>query len=162
MVLNWKCDDSNRVPVGTAYKQPTMDTHVYEVHFPDGRTKELALDTIVETLYAQCDSDGNQYVMLDTIVDYRKNPNVAYLGMITSRLLMVRSCSIKGWEVYCDGKDGNTSWQKLSDLKESHPLQVTEFALAAGILDEPASNWCMTCILMKRDWIVYLVKCQST
>jgi hypothetical protein len=68
-VLRRKCD-SQGVPVGTAHKQPAMDTRVYEVHFPDGHTKELAANVIAEALYAQCDPDGNQYVMLDAIVDY--------------------------------------------------------------------------------------------
>ncbi|KAL7477009.1 hypothetical protein ACHAW6_002828, partial [Cyclotella cf. meneghiniana] len=54
-----------------------MDTCVYEIHFLDGCTKELAANTIAEALYAQCNPDGNQYIMLDAIVDYRKNPDVA-------------------------------------------------------------------------------------
>ncbi len=62
--------DSNGVPVGIAHKQPALDTRVYEVHFPDGRTKELAANAIAEALYAQCDPDGNEYIMLDAIVDF--------------------------------------------------------------------------------------------
>ncbi|KAL7478254.1 hypothetical protein ACHAW6_004026 [Cyclotella cf. meneghiniana] len=75
-VLCQKCD-LNDMPVGTAHKQPAMDTHVYEVHFPNGGTKELAANTIAEALYPQCGPDGNQYIMLDAIVDFKKNPNVA-------------------------------------------------------------------------------------
>ncbi|KAL7487375.1 hypothetical protein ACHAW6_012978 [Cyclotella cf. meneghiniana] len=47
----------------------------------------------------------------------------------------------------------------LSNLKESHPLQVAEFAIAAGIADEPAFNWWVTWVLKKRDRIISLVKC---
>ncbi|KAL7475174.1 hypothetical protein ACHAW6_001101, partial [Cyclotella cf. meneghiniana] len=54
-----------------------MDTCVYEVHFPDGHTEELAANAIAEALYAQCDPDGKQSVMLDTFVNYRKHPDVA-------------------------------------------------------------------------------------
>jgi hypothetical protein len=36
-----------------------------------------------------------------------------------------------GWELCCKWKDDSTSLQKLPDLKESHPLQVAEFAFAA-------------------------------
>ncbi len=46
-----------------------------------------------------------------------------------------------GWELCCEWKDGSKSWQKLLDLKESHPLQVAEFAFAMEIADEPAFNW---------------------
>ena len=45
--------DSNGVPVGIAHKQPALDTHVYEVRFLDGCTKELSANAITEALYAQ-------------------------------------------------------------------------------------------------------------
>ncbi|KAL7481423.1 hypothetical protein ACHAW6_007107 [Cyclotella cf. meneghiniana] len=110
-----------------------MGTCVYEVSFLDGHTKELASNTITEALYVQYNPDGNQYVMLDAIVDYQKNPNVAI------------SCSnqvkiVNGWDLCCEWKDGSTSWQKVSDLKESHPIQVAEFALAMSIVNEPFST----------------------
>ncbi|KAL7484963.1 hypothetical protein ACHAW6_010619, partial [Cyclotella cf. meneghiniana] len=130
--------NSTGVPVGTVHKQPAIDTHVYKVLFPDGCTKELATNTIAEALYAQCNPDGNQYIMLDTIMDFRKNPNVA----------ISRNNQVK--------IDSSTSWQKLLDLKESHPLQVAEFALAAGIADEPAFNWWVSWVLKKRDRIISL------
>ncbi|KAL7474061.1 hypothetical protein ACHAW6_000059 [Cyclotella cf. meneghiniana] len=43
------------------------------------------------------------------------------------------------------------AWQKLSDLKDSHPLQVAEFALATGIVNQSAFNWLVKWILKKRD-----------
>jgi hypothetical protein len=46
-------------------------------------------------------------------------------------------------------------------LKEWHPVQVAEFAIATGIADEPAFNWWVTCVLKKRDWIISLVKRRS-
>ncbi|KAL7474122.1 hypothetical protein ACHAW6_000116, partial [Cyclotella cf. meneghiniana] len=106
-------------------------------------TKELATNTIAEALYAQCDPDGNQYVMLDTIVDFRKNPNVAIswndqVKIVNGKKVVSRSTC--GWELCCEWKDDSTSWQKLANLKELHPLQVAEFALAAGIADEQAFN----------------------
>ncbi|KAL7477219.1 hypothetical protein ACHAW6_003032 [Cyclotella cf. meneghiniana] len=123
-----------------------MDTCVYEVHFPLSHTEELTTNTIAEALYAQCDSDGFQYVMFDTIVGYKKNPNVAISW--NNQVKTVNGCS--------------TSWQKLSDLKESHPLQVAEFTLAMGMANEPAFNWWVTWVLKKRDQINSLVECQST
>eukprot|EP00804_Cyclotella_cryptica_P016150 CCRYP_004245-RA/>CCRYP_004245-RA protein AED:0.42 eAED:0.42 QI:0/-1/1/1/-1/0/1/0/129 len=70
-------------------------------------------------------------------------------------------CSTKSWELCCEWKDGSTSWQKLSDLKESHPLQVAEFAFAAQIANEPAFNWWVNWVLKKRDRIISLVKHRS-
>ncbi|KAL7475891.1 hypothetical protein ACHAW6_001785 [Cyclotella cf. meneghiniana] len=151
---------SNGMPVGTTHKQPAMDTHVNEVRFPDGRTKELAAKTITEAVYAQCNPDGNQYIMLDAIMNYRKIPDVAISWNDQVKIVVSRSTC--GWELCCQWNDCSTSWQKLSDLKESHPLQVTEFALATGIVNEPAFNWWVTWVLKKRDQIISLVKHGST
>ena len=101
------------------------------------------MNTNTEALYTQCDPDGNQYIMLDTIVDERKNPDVAIswnnqVKIINSKKVV--SFSTRGWELCCEWKDDSSSWQKLSDLKESHPLRVAGFTLATGIADEPAFN----------------------
>ncbi|KAL7475898.1 LOW QUALITY PROTEIN: hypothetical protein ACHAW6_001791 [Cyclotella cf. meneghiniana] len=138
-------------------------THVYEVCFPNGRTKELAVNTITETFYAQCDHDGNQYIMLDAIMDYRKNPNVAISRNDQVKIVngkKVVSRSTRGWELCCEWKDDSTSWQKLPQRVSL--LQVAEFALATGIANEPAFNWWVTWVLKKRDRIINLVKCRST
>jgi hypothetical protein len=39
---------------------------VYEVQFPDGRTKEVAANVIAQVLYSQCDPNGNEFVLLDS------------------------------------------------------------------------------------------------
>ena len=45
-----------------------------------------------------------------------------------------------GWQICCQWKDGSTSWKKLSELKESQPMQTAEFAFTQGIDHEPAFN----------------------
>jgi hypothetical protein len=162
-VLRRKHDVDGKV-VGTAHHNPALDSWVYEVCFPDGRTKELAANVIAEAIYAQCDADENQYVLLDAIVDYHKDPSVAVarddqVTIVDGKKII--KCSTRGWELCCEWKDGSTSWQKLSDLKESHPLQVVEFAFAAQIAVEPAFNWWVSWVLKKRDRIISLVKRRS-
>jgi hypothetical protein len=125
---------------------------VYKDRFPDGRTEELAANVIAEPVYAQCDANKNQYILLDAIIDYRKDPSVAMardnqVSIVDGKKIVKRST--RGWELCCEWKDGSTSWQKLPDLKESHPLQVAEFALQ--IADEPAFNWWVSWVLKKRD-----------
>ncbi len=51
--------------------------------------------------------------------------------------------------------DGSISWEKLSDLKESHPIQIAEFAIQMGIALEP--RW-VFCVLKTWDAIILLVK----
>ena len=69
--------------------------------------------------------------------------------------------STVGWQICCEWKDGSTSWEKLSDLKESHPVQTAEYAVAQGIDHEPAFNWWVRHVLKKRDRIISLVKRRS-
>ncbi len=37
--------------------------------------------------------------------------------------------SMKGWFICCRWKNSSTSWENLSDLKASHPVQSAEFAI---------------------------------
>jgi hypothetical protein len=62
-----------------------------------------------------------------------------------------------GWQVCCQWNDGSTSWENLADLKESHPLDTTKYAVTQGIDHEPAFNWWVPHILKKRDRIISLV-----
>ncbi len=66
-----------------------------------------------------------------------------------------------GWQVCCQWKDGSTSWENLADLKESHPLETTEYAVTQGIDHEPAFNWWVPHVLRKCDQIISLV-CKRT
>jgi hypothetical protein len=66
-------------------------------------------------------------------------------------------CSTIGWQVCCQWKDGSTSWENLADLKESHPLEIAEYAVTQGIVHEPAFNWWVPHVLKKHDPIISLV-----
>ncbi len=61
-----KCDLDGNLK-GTANENPILDTREYVVTFDDGDVTNLTANLIAESMYAQCDSDGNQYVLLDAI-----------------------------------------------------------------------------------------------
>jgi hypothetical protein len=142
-VLHWKHDlDGNAI--GISHCNPALDTQLYEVHFPDETTEELAVNIITEVVYAQCNTDRNEYVLPEAIMDYPKYPSMAVswvdqILVVDGRKIVKHSTC--GWELCCEWKDGSTSWQKLADLNESHPLQVAEFTFAMQIANEPAFNW---------------------
>jgi hypothetical protein len=46
-------------------------------------------------------------------------------------------------------KDGTTSWEHLVDLKESNPVEVSEYAAAKSLLHAPAFVWWVPNILKK-------------
>ncbi len=52
----------------------------------------------------------------------------------------------------------STSWEKLSNMKESHPLQMAEYAIAMGVDHESSFNWWVLHMLKKHDSIIALEK----
>ena len=65
---------------------------------------------------------------------------------------------MKGWDLLIKQKDGLGAWIKLAYMKESHPVEVAEFAKARGINDEPAFAWWVRDTLRRRDRIISKVK----
>ena len=61
--------DGNGNPVGRSHTNPVLDTRSYIVEFDDNDQTELTANLISELMYAQCDPDGNQYLLLADIID---------------------------------------------------------------------------------------------
>ena len=78
--------DADDNSVGRAHANPTLDTWRYDVEFNDGHVTELMTNIIAESMYSQCDPDGNQYVLLDSIVDFFKN-NTA-LSIVDQKIIV--------------------------------------------------------------------------
>jgi hypothetical protein len=45
------------------------------VTFPDGHSVKYLANTIAKCLYSQVDSEGNQYIPLDEIIDWKRTSN---------------------------------------------------------------------------------------
>ena len=112
-------------------------------------------------MYSQCDPDGDQYVMFESIVDFRRiTTALCYADQkvlkADGRSFMRRTTA--GWHLCVQWKDGSTSWEKLSELKESHPVECTEYALSQDLMNETAFNWWVGFVLKKRERIILLVR----
>jgi hypothetical protein len=70
---------------------------------------------------------------------------------------MYKKRNTVGWQLCCQWKDGSSSWEKLSNLKELHPLETAKYAVTMGIDQEPAFNWWVPHVLRKRDRIISAV-----
>jgi hypothetical protein len=55
---------------GKESANPILDTRNYNVEFPDGRSEEYTANVIAENMYAQCDEERNQFLMLQDIVGH--------------------------------------------------------------------------------------------
>jgi hypothetical protein len=58
---------------GTEHPNPVLNTHTYEVEFLDGQVAEYSVTAIAENMYTQCNAEGNQHLLLDKIIDWRKD-----------------------------------------------------------------------------------------
>ena len=116
-------------------------------------------------MYPHCDPDGNQYFMFDSIVEFRRSTTAlcyADQKVLKSDVRYFMRRTTAGWHLCIQWKDGSTPWEKLSDLKESHPVECAEYALSQGIMNEPVFNWWVGFVLNKREPIILLVKKRNT
>jgi hypothetical protein len=152
--------DADGNTVGWAHDRPILDTQTYDVEFNNGTIAELTANKIAECMYAQCDPGGNQYVLLDCFVDFNKSPTAISLAdqSIVVKGRPSKHRSMYGWKICCQWKDGSTTWESLKDLKESHPLEMAEYAVTQGIDHEPAFNWWVPQVLWLRKRIISFVK----
>ena len=63
--------DKDGNPIGLANANPILDTREYMFTFDNGNKTILNANLIAEAMYVQCNPDGNQYVLLDSIIDHR-------------------------------------------------------------------------------------------
>jgi hypothetical protein len=144
--------DQDGNPVWLANSNPILDTRSYIINFDDDDQTKLTANLITELLFSQCDSDGNQYVLLDEIVDHHRLATAIRLAdqkvvHTNGRTYLKRSAI--GWQICCQWKDGSLFWENLSDLKESHPIETSKYAKITGVDHEPAFNWWVPHVLKK-------------
>ena len=148
--------------IGTYDDNPMLNTMVYEIEFPDGQVKEYSANIIAENMLTQVDSKGFTITMMEGIVDYRKDEATAVSKadgfVVTRRGQKRRRVTTQGWKLLVKWKDGSEQWIALKDMKESHPVETAEFAVARGIDSEPAFAWWVPYTLRKRDVILAAVK----
>ena len=153
--------DANGIPIGTANDNPILDSRVYEVEYQDGYKAALAANAIAINMFAQVDSEGNRHVMFDQLLDHRTDGTQVKLddAFIHSKNGgRRRRETTKGWELLIQWKDGSTTWEKLKDLKECYPTELTDYATQCNLADEPAFAWWMPHVVKKRERIISKVK----
>jgi hypothetical protein len=143
--------------LGRSNANPILDTSLYEVEFDSGETEAYSANIIAEHIYAQVDEEGYTHHLLDEIVDHMKDDTAVSReeGFITTkkgRKLPRRTT--KGWKFLYQWKDGSTTWVPLKDAKDSHMLEVAQYATNNGLTEEPAFAWWVPYTIRKRDRII--------
>ena len=148
-------------PIGRAHANPLFDTREYVVEFTDGSTENYFANVIAECMYAQVDSEGRQFQLLQEITDHRSDNSAIPVadGFVMSRNgNRVPKVTTRGWSLLVSWKDGSSDWIPLKDIKDSYPVQIAEYAVTNNIAHEPAFNWWVPTVLRKRHRIVAKVK----
>jgi hypothetical protein len=129
-------------PIGRAHANPLFDTREYEIKFMDGTREKYQANVIAENMFAQLDTEGNQFLLLQEITDHRSDNSAIPVseGMTDGTNGQPKpKITMRGWSLLVQWKDGSISWEKLKDLKASNPVEVAEYAVANRLLiEEPA------------------------
>ena len=80
-----------------------LDTCLYEVAFPGEKITELAANIIAESMYAQCDVNGNEYLLLETFIDHGKTTSA--LSVEDQKIVINGQENLRkstaGWDICC-------------------------------------------------------------
>ena len=153
--------DSNGDPIGKQHENPILDTRVYQLQFPDGRVEEYSMNIIMENIANQVDDYGYDVGIFQEISGHRFNEDAIQPGPSATTSVNGREKPVittKGCEILIKWKDQSSTWIPLSSAKESFPVQVAEYSIAAGIQNMPAFKWWVKPCLKKRDTILAKVK----
>jgi hypothetical protein len=149
-------------PIGRAHSSnPLFDTREYVIGFTDGTTENYFAHVIAECMYAQIDSEGNQYQLMSEMNDHRSDNSAIQIadGFTTSlNGNCVPKPTTQGWSLLVSWRDGSSDWLPLKDLNHAYPVLIAEYAAANKIADEPAFNWWVHTVLRKGNRIVTKVK----
>ena len=127
----------------------------------DGHTTQILTNQITENLFATIDGSGNQFVLLEKIINHRTTAEAppkedAYFNTHTRRKTWRRTT--KGWDLLFQWKDGSNDWIELKDVKESNPIEVAQYAPNKKLLDEPAFAWWINTIMKQNKRLIKKVK----
>jgi hypothetical protein len=68
--------DHNGNPIGKSNSNPFLDTRLYQVVFPDVETAKYSANVIAECLYSQVNDEGNQFLLMNEIIDWLQTDEV--------------------------------------------------------------------------------------
>ena len=148
-------------PIGQAHEHIKLDTRMYEVEFIDGHKQAMAANLIAENMFATVNKEGHRHLILDSIIDFRKNHNAISIedAFVTNASgNRRRQQTTKGCEVLCQFKDGSTTWNKMKDIKDSYPVQLAEYAIENDLQHEPAFAWWVPYTIKKKGRIIAKIK----
>ena len=108
VALSW---NANRNVMGRAHMNSILDIKMYQIVFAVGEVTVLTASIIADSMYTQCDADGNGYLLLDALVDYHKDNKAVFLTEQHSSIRgrPVTHKTTESWKICCQWKNGSNS-----------------------------------------------------
>ncbi len=67
-IVSCKCNAEGNI-IGCAHDNPILNSCVYDIEFSDSKVTTLDANAIAKAVYTLCDPDGNEYIVLDELID---------------------------------------------------------------------------------------------
>jgi hypothetical protein len=153
-----RAKDTRGRPIGVANDNPLLDTREYVIEYEDGTMDVLTSNLIAESMYSRINADGHELMLLREIMDHKFDKDLLSKDdMVIPGSQSVRK-QTKGCKLLVGWKDGTTSWLPLSEMKNSYPVEVAEYAVNNKIASESCFCWWVPHTIKKRDRIIKKVK----
>ena len=148
--------DQNGMVIGKRHNNPILDSRIYLLEFPDGRTDEYATNIIAESLYSSVDDDGFSTELLEEICDHQMSDAAIKPedGYVTHNGTTKPVITTKGWKVKVRWNDNSYDWLPMAQVKNSNPVMMAEYAVAHNLEKQPAFNWWVSKTLKKRTRLI--------
>lgn len=160
-IVKKRAIDMDGKPLGKYNSNPLLDSRKYEVEYPDGGVEILTANLLAENILAQVDEDGSRHLLIDEIIDHKREPYAVSKKDATRRLTsgaVRKKQTTKGWKLYIQWKDVLANWISLKEAKESYPVEVAEYAKINKLMEEPDFDWWVGHVLKKKKIILSKVK----
>ena len=148
--------------IGQRHSNPVLDTRGYVARFPDGTCTDVSANVVAASLFDNCDENGNEFRMLKEIIDHRSDETAVAEddGWIRRKANRPRERrkTTRGWQLLVEWIDGTQTWEPLSELKESYPMEICDYAYGNKISHQPAFAWWVPAYLKEKRRILSKVK----
>lgn len=151
-VVKRRAYDKDGEPIGIANNNPLLDTRQYEIEYIDGTIETVTANLIAENILSQVNEQGHRQLLLDEIIDHK------YMSEGNKSRKRKKRHSSNDWEFCVTWKDGSTNWVSLKDLKESYPIQLSEYVVNNKLEKEEAFVWWIPYVTKKRKSIISKLK----
>ena len=113
-------------------------------------TRPLA-NTVTEEVFNTCDDDGCQIMKVEEIIDHYRRKDIT-----------PSNTSTDGWYFLIRWSNQDVNVVRLADIKESHPIQVADYAKAHSLDHLPGMSWWVPFTLKHRDKVLKVISKTKT